>query len=65
MPLKYSTLVQTGNNVKISTKHTQSPTAANYIGTTLKTAVKHSRISWNVQVLVNCFLTISLDIYRN
>lgn len=60
MPLKYRTLVQTGNSVKISTKHTRSPRAANYIGTTLKTAVKHGRISWNVQVLVNWFLTVPL-----
>lgn len=56
VPLKYSTLVQTGNSVKISTKHTQNPRAAHYIGTTLKTAVKHSRTSWNVQVLVDWFL---------
>lgn len=60
MPLKYSTLVQTGNSVKVSTKHTRSPKTANYTGTTLKTAVKHGRISWNVQVLVNWFLTVPL-----
>lgn len=60
VPSKYSTLVRTGDSVKISTKYTWSPREANYIGATLKMVVKCGNVSWNVQVLENWFLPVPL-----